>query len=239
LLIVRVGEGQDCTDFLVNEHAVCKTSRFFEHALRQPAPKLGNRIIPLPKYRSDAFRLYDLWLQTSILYSKPAPSVVSIFQRTIADLADDVKNEISKLMAALLLGHHLLDTDFCDTVIDAVLQCVEDAQATGIGMPPSIARSYYFRAPATSPYKQLMVDLVAWTSTHAQFEDMIQGSGLLFNDFNMAILRAISSRFMLPGTRVSPFLGWEAKCEHHGHDQMTPCYRERLRGYVANSGCGL
>jgi hypothetical protein len=230
--MVQVGEGLDETDFFVYKHVICKSSVFFSDALRGPEPEPQDRVISIPKQRSDAFRLYYQWLLTDTLYCKPSHGLKSQ-HRAFSRLEVGLRFELSSLMSALLLGHYLLDTAFCDTVHDAILQCAEDAQKKGIGMSPYPARMYYQKAPTGSPSKQLMVDLVAWTSSHSQLQSLDTDDHVVYLDFTKDLLQAISSRFMSSMPPVSPLVGWETSCKYHSHGDKMHCYRKEAEEYVS------
>ena len=106
------------THFIVYEKVIRKPSAFVANILKDPRYQSNERVISLPGFQAKTFNLYHQWLLTGKLYSKNALTAPEFrFFR-----------EISLLAWAIILGHYLLDTNFLDTLSDAMIQCVSQQQ---------------------------------------------------------------------------------------------------------------
>jgi hypothetical protein len=106
VVVVRVGTGEKQIDCLIQEEII-RRSQLCNEALGENV----QRIIILPDVAVASFSIYYQWLRTGKLHTK------TVFAH----------KELEILARACILGHFLDDTDFIDSIHNAVLQyCTED-----------------------------------------------------------------------------------------------------------------
>ncbi|KAF2801691.1 uncharacterized protein BDZ99DRAFT_528162 [Mytilinidion resinicola] len=127
-IIVRVGSPP--TDFSVHESLVCSRSPFFANAMNGAWAEAESRVVPLPDDAPSTFALYRTWLYTGLLACKSSSD----------------SDEWELLACAYVLGEKLQDSDFKDTVIDAMVEKFNKHH-------PTTAKPRVAPAPTPGPYR--------------------------------------------------------------------------------------
>ncbi|CAE7032858.1 hypothetical protein P3342_006943 [Pyrenophora teres f. teres] len=106
LITIRLGKAPHQTDIHVSESTLRKSSLYLNRALNKLATQSTHRTITLSEIHATEFSIYYQWLLTGKLHTrKPSAGC-----------------EIRTLVMVCSLGHLLVDTDFLDTVHDAIIQ---------------------------------------------------------------------------------------------------------------------
>jgi hypothetical protein len=98
--------GPSTVDFSVHEQLICTHSPFFANALNGSWAEADSRVVPLPDDAPPTFAVYRTWLYTGLL----------------ACTNGSDSDEWELLACAYVLGEKLQDSDFKDTVIDAMVE---------------------------------------------------------------------------------------------------------------------
>jgi len=156
--MLRFHVGTDGKCFTVHESAIASRSEFVRLALRHDWKEAQERCISMPEDDPTAFQAYQLWLYSGILFTEP-----------VMDTETD--DEYGILVRSYLLGQKLMDSDFKDMVIDAI---VAKLLATGL-FDIRLTGAVYENTPSTSPLRRLWLDIyqyqgqAAWMS--AELDD--------------------------------------------------------------------
>ncbi|KAF2496919.1 hypothetical protein BU16DRAFT_507616 [Lophium mytilinum] len=238
LLSITVRVGSPPTDFSVHETLVCSRSPFFANAMNGAWAEAESRIVPLPDDAPSTFALYRTWLYTGLLASK----------------SDSSSDEWELLACAYVLGEKLQDSDFKDTVIDAMIENPSTTTADGPSSPettdaeateleemeffkrnPAVLIYIYENTPPSAPVRRLLVDHYRaagkpdWISAEKR--------ELLPDDF----LYALSFQFMTLKAREeegqrrpawAPYQWDDGTCVYHEHGGKM-CYKRRKHPWVA------
>jgi len=105
-ITIRVGSAPSTVDFSVHEQLICTHSPFFANALNGSWAEAHSRVVPLPDDAPSTFAVYRTWLYTGLL----------------ACTNGSDSDEWELLACAYVLGERLQDSDFKDTVIDAMIE---------------------------------------------------------------------------------------------------------------------
>jgi hypothetical protein len=199
----------------------------------------------LPNFAGETFGIYLQWLLTGKLHSKakPVETVPGSWGNTdgmlvpIDSLHSALFEEIPVLQELHRLASYLVDVDFTDTLVDALIQCCAELEAMRVAFPMSHMVSFYTAVTedldededtAHSPTRRLIVDLTAWL-----VDDIEQLRKLSPHpEFVMELMLAFGSRFVYPSREKLPIDGWETSCKYHCHGDMKPCYRSKVKTYA-------
>jgi hypothetical protein len=202
--------------------------------MRGPWLETQERLITLPDFNHDTFSVYHQWLLSGRLHSKydPADIAVQGLVRTNATEYIALYKEILFLQDLSYLGHYLLDTNFTDTVSDALLQCTVDLQSFNTTFPMLYGNKFYQKIPEGSPTRQLVADLVVWTARLPDYTEMTRLGQQHDPDLVIDTLKALAARFFVQTPGNSPLRDWETSCKYHCHGKEKPCYREKSKRYA-------
>jgi hypothetical protein len=234
MVTIRVGPPGETHDFAVYEKLIRNSSAFMDAALKEPWKESASRVVCLPDFRNETFDIYHLWLLSGKLHSRKERQNDSNTKVSLPSLSY-LKDEVITLQKLSHLGHYLLDTDFTDTVCDALFHVCRDFQSTGMVFPISSAQGFYKVIPQGSPIRSLIADVIAWTTTHSHI-DLLKCYYSLdaHPDLVMDLLHAMSKRFLSPGTSTSPLREPKLSCKYHSHGDEKECYRKKEIGYVTH-----
>ena len=235
IVIVRVGRAGAMVNFSVYEDVIRRTSAYMKNILDGPWRESQLRIINVPGFASQAFNVYYQWLLTGKLHTKNrveqednGSSHLPFQKRQSAHKA--LLLELRPLKQALHLAHYLLDTDFTDTVCDALIQCTIELQAIGSWFSSIRGNLFCMELPEGLPARQLVTDLVAWTAPPTDYAK----DNTLFKqaepEFIIDVLQAVTARLGLDVKATSPLERWETSCKYHCHGERSLCYRVKLKG---------
>jgi len=190
---VRVGKGASVADFVIHEKMIRRSSEFSNKALSGSWREAQDQVVHLPEYWATDFDIYHRWLLEGRLYSQtPDPSGPMVA----------LMSELLVLQPLSDLGHFLQDTDFLDTISDAILQCAKELKAMYGCIPINYGSDFFKFTPESSRIRVLVADLVVWTETKDVFKDLKQEDN--HPDFVMALLNAMASKFQSDGSAMSP-----------------------------------
>jgi hypothetical protein len=242
-ITIRVGEGRYTRDFLVYSDLISWTSEFINKALKGDWQESEERLVKLPDFSPEVFQVYHVWVLSGRLHSRNGDKD---FADVYLDLnvPKDLENyegslwwEMEMLSNLSHLGHYLLDTEFTDTVSDAIVQCTIELQVGKCAFPVAKGPGMIAKIPESSPTRALIFDLVAWTTDESQMRGIC--ADLRKNcteedhlDFMTGIAIAMASRLTSSTPPpMSPLEAWESPdeaCKYHSHVKKEEgCYRNR------------
>ena len=238
MITIRTGKDNSQRDFTIYEKVIRASSEFFDNALKGPWRESTERVVELPEFAGMHFAMYHRWVLTGQLCSMtdlvdPLPAATSKRHEQTYRLY----REVLVLKSLTHLGHYLRDTNFTDTVNDALLQCTTELQSHGVAFPNSYGLVFYKVIPEGSPTRLLIADLVAWTTCAKGMRGLRNHRDARFDkdehaDFIMDVLESVTNRFMSATPSTSPLEGWETSCKYHSHGDDKPCYRNKTKTYV-------
>jgi len=240
MITVRVGKDNQTQDFAIYETLIRKSSTFVDNALKGSWRESTDRVVTLPEFDCMYFGIYHQWLLTGKLHSKMDPKVLDESYRRYKEMNSDaifnpeeyaLLNELVYLEMLSHLGHYLLDTNFMDTVSDAMIQIAKEFRSHGCIFSRPTASFIYDVIPEGSPTRSLVADLVAWTATWQQIRLLrVDRTGEKVEshpDFISDVLQALALKHISPQTSISPLLMDETSCKYHSHGDEKPCYRKK------------
>ncbi|OCK76077.1 hypothetical protein K432DRAFT_408480 [Lepidopterella palustris CBS 459.81] len=204
-LIVRVGPPTSSIDYTVHEDLICSRSRFFANAMRHDWKESSERLVPLPDDHPSTFAVYRTWLYSGLLATRGFSSL----------------EEWEILCAAYILGEKLQDSEFKDTVIDAMIEKINDEPA--LDFPPETVVEIYENTPPSSHARRLLVDLYSFAGKATWLSK--EKREFLHEDF----LYALSVQFMKskekPVGILAPYQQ-QNTCAYHEH-AARQCYKTK------------
>jgi hypothetical protein len=212
-VVVFLVGAHDPKRFIVHERLVSPRSEFARLALRGVWKEAQERTIKLPEDDPEVFSVYQQWLYDRLIHTSSG----NLFPQT-----DD---EYEALVKAYILGEKLLDTDFKDAIIDAIVdkfrsQCCFDTGLTTL---------VFNETPSGSPLRRLWMDAYYHFGTSEWLEDQPDGktidAGFLieFSRYQMQVRNGV-------GTfgRIAMF----ATCTYHEHG-IRVCHRRKIHSVGA------
>ena len=135
--------------FMIHESLVTGSSEFARLALQREWKEAADRIIPLPEDEPDIFEIYQAWLYDRSIYTEYWLG------------SEESADEAVRLLKAWGLGDKLLDTQFKDAIMDALIGRMNDiasycASGTLSGYRRLIA-VVYNKTPDDSAPRRLMI----------------------------------------------------------------------------------
>ncbi|KAF2028832.1 hypothetical protein EK21DRAFT_113525 [Setomelanomma holmii] len=225
LVTIRLDQGDAISDFAVYEKLIRASSDFINNALKGRWRESTDSVIFLPDFKTAEFDKYYRWLLTGRLRTKsehhwlPEPGE-TIEGDDIQHLSEPLRHEVKELGRLSYLGHYLCDSDFQDTVSDAMIQCTHELGTFGSGFPFTYAPEFYKLIPQSSRTRCLIVDLIAWTRTESSFYGFCSYARTRDKDddhmeFMIGVFEACGSRFLSSEPQNPPWGGsW---CKYHSH----------------------
>ena len=211
---VVVGSDEQC--FYVHTSLLCRHSKFFKAALKEEWAEGQERLVELLEEDPDMFNYYIQWLHDGTIFT------------WMGDPGD--KSRYDHLTRLYALGETLMDTQFRDEVINAIVISTREKDKDGKQWFPGMAAAalIYQRTPPNSPARHLMVDLYVTEGSAAWIKNGAKDAGdskALNNEFLSDVCigllqnRAedIKSRNPYPALRSG------VPCAYHNHDQDKPC----------------
>ncbi|OCL05222.1 hypothetical protein AOQ84DRAFT_441594 [Glonium stellatum] len=207
-IIVRVGDETDRTDFSVHEDLICGRSRFFANAMRHDWKEAEDRVVPLPDDLPSTFAVYRTWLYSGLLASRGFSTA----------------EEWGVLCSAYILGEKLQDSEFKDTVVDAMIEKINEEPAFEFN--PEMVVEIYENTPPQSHARRLLVDLYTFAGKPSWLSK--EKREFLHEDF----LYALSVQFMKYKDRSMGILApyhHQSTCAYHEHGGKLqgPCYKTK------------
>ncbi|KAF1962175.1 hypothetical protein CC80DRAFT_588771 [Byssothecium circinans] len=215
---IRVGPSSSPKDFTVHVNLLTRSS-FFTNALCNQGVSTS---ITLDSCTAPTFHLYNNWLYTGRLFSKPtikdAPAVSAP--------GSQHRKEWIQLTQAYILGVFLEDVEFRDQVMDALLDWFEEVHFAARSAPLDNVEDVYGELAKGNPLRELVSDIAAYHFEHTLVEEMQKKSDMPAA-FLLETLVKMSTRFQ--GGRsafgtASPVLKGKGGCKYHCHGEGG-CYK--------------
>lgn len=215
---MKVGKPAQCQDFVIHKDLVTSNSQLFASALSRNWKEGRSGVVSLPEDDPDAFEIYVSWLYKRSPFTSEALLAPSSEQSTSLSPLKQVERFIS----AYLLGDKLLDDDFCDMIIDALLEY----SAARNAWPTKQAERIFLISPPESPQRNLLPDIVVHRGNAAWFN----ASSKNILGYSSEALIAITRGLLL--SRGKNTLAREAwpwvvdPCVYHRHKKtQKQCYK--------------
>ncbi|KAF2167853.1 hypothetical protein M409DRAFT_22000 [Zasmidium cellare ATCC 36951] len=171
--------------FTVHETVLSERSGFFKAAISKRWRPGGDGKIYLPEDDPSAAGAYFEWLYSSKIASKDdRPEPVTKVEQA------DMRAEFELLVQMYVFGEKVLDDDFCNAVLSAMLLKMENDDAKCIWYPHRNAiRILYEGTSQDCPARKMMVKLYADSGYVAWFmEDDVSDSEEFLRDLCMELL---------------------------------------------------
>ena len=133
---VLVGPGK--TKFYMAPSVLRKAGTFFNSALKKEWKEGQERTVEMPEDDPVCFRLYAEWLYTGTIFCKKSPT--------------PARGSFGSLVGLYILGEKVLDKDFQDCVIDAMLATLNSEKVTP---GKEDINRIYTQTPTGSPLRRL------------------------------------------------------------------------------------
>ncbi|KAI0576021.1 hypothetical protein TUN199_09056 [Pyrenophora tritici-repentis] len=227
LITIRLGKAPHQTDIHISEQTLRKSSLYLNRALNKLATQSTHRTITLSEIHATEFYIYYQWLLTGKLHTrKPSAGC-----------------EIRTLVMVCSLGHLLVDTDFLDTVHDAIIQfSTEDHPGTLEGFILAGTALYDCIpgfASKANPFIDVVVELI-WKMELSMssirrvireaFEGYEVGLGERGDGFIREVFRVLGEECLAGGELLGEKVrGWEGSCRYHLHGEERECYRIKAK----------
>ena len=212
---VEVGADKKC--FFVHPSILSQSSEFFAAALKKEWREGQNRSIQLAEYEKEIFELYLRWLYSGKIFVKNSGE-------------DSGYPTLAKLY---VLGEKIMDSEFQDRVIDAMIAASLEKDEEGWTYHPDShpALIIYEGTSEGSPARGLIInEFVAfgrdkWITKEAQ-------CGLELNEeFVRDLITALLDRRVLPANEKAEYKSFKNSpgCKYHKHGKDQPCGPQQQR----------
>ena len=196
--------------FSVHENLIRASSDFFDKAMSHDWKESEERSVSLPEEDPKTFQLYLHWL----------------YCKTLPVKSDSIRNtELVKLAKAYVLGDRLLDLDFKDKVIDAIIDKSRSSSLGLYGYMLDPATAYIYKNTLEgSKARLLFVDLYLGEGDKAWLTD--RSKILLPEDFLFDLASALIGK--RPRSECDSPRMMNSTCRYHNHGpDDSICYRNR------------
>lgn len=192
--------------FTIHESVIKPRSEFVRLALRGEWKEANDRVITLPDDEPDVFSIYQEWLYSGLIHTRGSEK----------GLENDPEHEL--LVKAFVLGEKIIDPEFKDCVLDAIIEKLREDKCINL----YLTKLVFDNTPSASPLRRLWMDTYYYFGT-PQWID----SNVLGNTVSSEFLIEFSHYQMQKRTSLDP----RAKdamfrtCAYHGHG-LRPCWRK-------------
>jgi hypothetical protein len=177
MVMIRVGQEPDHTDFMAHESFLTARSEFFRRAMNGNWEEATTRVVKLPDDKSDTFGLYLNAIYTGEL------TTIRKTREQLATLSHDefkmhIMAEYQEIFLLYVLAEKLQDRVTKNAAITAVLAVSRLRSADNYWTTPSvdIVNTVYTGTPRSSPARRLITDMwstysvrhLVWTFYHAK-----------------------------------------------------------------------
>lgn len=215
---MRVGPNRKSKDRLVHANLLCQNSPFFRGALAHEWREKRENLIRLPKDDIETFDTYCAWLYHRNPFSLPTSCNCSELNASHeVHLYPDQK----RLLRAWMFGNKILDYNFCDMVIDAL---IEHATLQN-SWPYAIAFTVFQVSSKHAPVRRLLTDIFVHGAVPEWFDD---GAPELNEEAYQQITLALLTKGNELCIDVAP---WKSDpCVYHWHKHSGGvCYKNKGR----------
>ncbi|KAK5133256.1 hypothetical protein LTR08_007990 [Meristemomyces frigidus] len=197
--------------FYVNEKLIRGSSDFFNSAMKREWRQGCKRVVDLPDHNCEIFNLYVNWLYSGRL---PVQHIEE------SNLMNNNDKQYHNLFKAYVLGDALLDSDFKDAVVDAIVNEMHIQHQGNVYFFPvrQIRTFLYNSTTSASKLRQLLVQRIARSSN---------GSELLKEDDDPAFLLDFARAAMHKDKDKETTISATARCAFHEHARGK-CVRTRF-----------
>ena len=136
-------------NFAIHESVVCRSSAFVRSAMHKGWKEADDREIPLPDEEPSVFEVYQNWLYERKIYSV------------------DWTESYRTLVKSYIFGDKLVDYQYKNAVIHAIIQKLRDTSLFDLGLTNLI----YDNTPPESPLRRLLRDIYAWLGNSSWCDD--------------------------------------------------------------------
>jgi len=152
VVVVRVGRKHSSEDCLIHANLLRQNSPFFQGALAHGWKEKRENMIRLPQDDIATFDTYCAWLYHRTPFSHSTSC--KCFELNVRDEAGLLRDQ-KRLRRAWMFGHKILDYDFCDMVIDALI----DYMTAVDFWPYKTAFKVYQLSSKDAPVRRLLTDI--------------------------------------------------------------------------------
>lgn len=214
-ITVVVGSGDKEQTFYCHEELVTTHSDFFAAAMRKEWVEGQDRIVRLPEYDPDYFKMFASFLYTGAIHS-------------LADGDYDVEElkdwEYQRLALAWTLGNKLICVAFQDAVVDAI---INKLMTEGPQYPLGLYRGVYTMTAGSCGLRRLVVDITVfiWPIGQLAKATVYADCAEFYRDV-AARLEGLNDE----QRKYNPaFFGEGSGCMYHDHGTR-PCYKAVFGG---------
>lgn len=213
---IRVGPVGSIHERFVHKSLLCQNSPFFERALEKSWKEGQSNIINLPDDQVSVCDLYFAWLYGRNPFVLLKSDEYAESGRTIATTSLDEQ----LFLDSWILGDKLLDHDYCDMVIDTIIN-----HATQAGWwPYKNIFTIYEMTPDTAPVHRFLVDIYLYVANAGW--DIIGPptfSAEAYRDITNAL---VAKRYSFHRSEVKPWV--RDPCVYHWHKKEHGlCYKQK------------
>ena len=185
--------------FTVHEDIVKASSEFVRLALRGEWTEASTRRIPLPDDEPDVFSVYLHWLYGGLIHTL----------RQSTGLSSESDGEYELLVKAYILGEKILDVAFKNSVIDAIVEKVNE-----FGFDKRLTSLVFDNTTPASPLRRLWLD-VYYHKGKVEWLDPALTGDTISHEFMVEL-----SRYQMQQRTVfasSDKLDFSLGCTYHEH----------------------
>jgi len=208
---------------MVHTELLCNNSPFFKSALGEHWKEKKDNLIKLPDDDITTFDLYLDWI-----YDKqPFGDLISCaLLEVLAMDIKEIKTRCSAISHAWIFGDKVLDYNFCDAAIDAMIGFMKRVHR----YPQGAAFSIYKATGQHAPARQLLIDMFLYVANPTWY---IEGGEPTQPKLDAEAYAEITRRFVLSKGVVLKLedAPWNSDpCAYHWHKKHGGiCYKDRAR----------
>jgi len=193
--------------FIIHEGLVKPRSEFVRLALRGEWKEAQERTIPLPEDDPNIFSVYQQWLYVGLIQTRPNSAPFK---------TDD---EFRTLVKAYILGEKIMDSNFKDSIVDAIVEKLRLAHRFDTGLTDLV----FDNTLPASPLRRLWLDAYYNFGSPAWLDASLVGSPI------NAEFMVEFSRYQMEFRSSSGAFGPDAmfgSCTYHEHG-LRPCHLQK------------
>ncbi len=216
VITIKVGIKPDCKTFMLHEHALRSSSRYFVTAMNAQCAAADDKQIALPSFRVDDFAVYAKFLYTGLLFTKDTGNAA----------------ELTRCLHLFGVAKHLEAYDFQDALIDAIIEYAFEFRALKgqCRFTANQISTIYSVTEEASSLRRFAQDLYLQSKSPECFE-----KGRLKNfpaEFQLDLLAAAAPYITssAKSTDMQDPLDLTRSCKYHEHTERgSPCYKKKYQ----------
>ncbi|KAH6870637.1 hypothetical protein BKA58DRAFT_440178 [Alternaria rosae] len=196
----RVGETARLN---VHRGVLCKSSEFFQNAVKPEWTTEGERVVNLPEDSAPLVTGYVKWLY----HDKITIKLYEARKHTTEERADEAEKVFILLAEAYVFGEKIIDAKYKNAVIETIIAACE---ASSWNMGPESVSIAYEGTPPGSPLRRMIAESIAYKA----FVDSKEGVGWLHfiegypRDVLVDALKAMVRVRPKPSGKLCPSVYW-------------------------------